>query len=338
MRFSNVILGIFAVGIVGVGSLAGCGGSNGDTGGAGGSGAGTGTGTSTGGSTGTSMGAACALGASCKAVDKDCAGLVDNSGKTQFGLRMSELDVAKPTVLTTGFVAMTISGAVQPSEADCNLAGSGTFSWLIQFDTTAGTMKTGGAKPVTDPTMGYSFVDEMVTQGSNTFHIQPVTFNVTPDASGNFSIMTGTDLFVPIYLTPDATSVVILPLKQARLSMGQLSKSQNCIGSYNAAGLDPTNMCLPDAMHPSFVTGGQLDGIITLEDADGVIVSALGESLCVLLSGDTGMKNSAGVTVCTRDSNGKITAMGDSCSTGSGCTDAFALSAKFAASSVQINN
>ncbi len=52
----------------------------------------------------------------------------------------------------------------------CNLDGSGTFSWLLQFDTTAGTLKTGGARPVAEPTTGYSFEEGMVAAGGE--HVQ----------------------------------------------------------------------------------------------------------------------------------------------------------------------
>lgn len=340
MRFSNVILGLFSVGLVGAASLVGCGGS--DSGNTGGGSGGTSPTTTTG-TMSTSSGsgactAMCCLGASCKAADKECAGLVDNSGQTKFGLRMSELDVTAPTALTTGIVAGIVSGAVAPSQPSCNLNGSATFNWLLQFDTAASTLKTGGAKPVTDATMGYDFVDEMV-QG---LHLQPVTFmGVKPDATGAFSTATGSDLLVPIYLDAAGSSVVILPLKNAKLSMGTVSASNNCIGKYNADKLDPANACLPDAMNHSFVTGAKLDGFITLEDADGVVISTLMQSLCVLLSQNASMygeKNSSGITVCKR-TNGVIDFQGDTCSmAGQTCKDAVALSANFAASSVKINN
>jgi hypothetical protein len=334
MRFSNVILGLFSVGVVGAAALVGCGGSDsGNTGGTGGGGT---TMTTTSSGTGTSF--PCSPGASCKAADKECIGLVDNAGQTKFGLRMSELDVTKPAALTTGIVAGIVGGAVAPSNASCNLNGSATFNWLIQFDTTASTVKTGGAKPVTDPSAGYDFVDDMV----NGKHLQPVTFSgVKPDASGNFSITAGQDLLVPIYLDAAGTNVVILPLKNARLSMGTLSASQNCIGKYNAAGLDPLAGCLPDAQNKAFIAGAKLDGLITLEDADTVVIDTLHQTLCVLLSQDAstyGEKDSTGLTVCKR-TGGMINFQGDTCSmAGQTCTDSVALAADFAANSVKINN
>jgi hypothetical protein len=274
------------------------------------------------------------------AVDKECIGLVDNKGQMKFGLRMSELDLTAPPALTKGLVKTTVQGNVTPSVPTCNLNGSGTFSWLIQFDLAAGTIKTGGAKPVADATQGFSFVDDMVTQGGTTFHIQPVTYMAKPGSDGKFAITQGSDLIVPIYLDAMGTQVVLLPLHEAKLDMGTLTSDNNCIGSYNAAGLDPANSCLPDDTHPAFLTAGSLSGYITLEEADNVIVSALSESLCVLLSGDAatygdGMKP---IQKCKR-TNGVINFQGDTCSTAGGtCKDASTLGANFAASSVKINN
>jgi hypothetical protein len=283
-------------------------------------------------------------------VDKTCLGLTDNKGLTKFGLRISELDVTSPKALTSGIVNTTVAGNITPNDKSCNLQGSATFSWLIQFDTTAGTLKTGGAKPATDPATGYSFDDEMLTQGTQMFHVQPVTYTgVTPDAMGKFTVTMGADLIVPIFLNAAGTSVVLLPLHQARLSTGTLSSDNNCIGTYNAAGLDPGQTCQPDSTHPLFNTAGTLEGFITLEEADTVIVSAINQTLCVLLSGSASMygtpvtMGSTTTTVCKRDSSNKIVYQGAWCSGTNmaatpSCADADDLKANFAASSILINN
>jgi hypothetical protein len=304
-----------------------------------------GSGGSTASSSGTTSGGACTPKATCTAADKDCAGLVDNKGQTKFGLRMSELDVTSPAALTTGIVKTTVAGNVTPNNKPCNLSGAATFSWLMQFDTTAKTLKTGGAKPVADATKGYAFDDEMITQGAKTFHVQPITYpGVTPDATGAFTVATGLDLIVPIFLNDTGTSVVLLPLHSARLLMGTLSPSLNCIGKYNAAGLDPANSCQPDDTHPQFIPGGKLDGYITLEEADTVIVSAISQSLCVLLSGNAAMYGmaSGSTTVCKR-TGGTIDYKGHWCASTNAaasatCADSEQLTGNFAASSVLITN
>jgi hypothetical protein len=340
MRFSNVVLGLFGVGLAASASVVGCGSSPAaNTGGASSGSPTSTTGTTgAGGTTSSSSGsaAACAPGASCPAKDKSCIGLVDNTGLTTFGLRMAELDLSKPAALTSGVIAGVVGGAVQINGmalAACNLSGSGTFNWLLQFDTTAGTLETGGAKPVPDPTQGYSF--DMDTMNN----LAPVTLMTKPDSTGKFSVSMGQDVRVPIFLDAAGTMVVILPLKNATLS-GTLSTNQNCIGTYNAAGLSAANSCLPGPGMPQFNDAGTLTAIMTLEDADSVPISALSESLCVLLSGNATMygvmKN--GELVCTRDANNNIIFQGDTCSMAGGtCTDSVALDANFAASSVKIN-
>src|SRR4029079_8937019 len=120
---------------------------------------------------GTGGAAPCAPGPACTAADKECIGLVDNSAQAKPGLRMSEIDFTKPVALTTGLVKNVVQGGVLPNIPTCNLSGSATFSWLLQFDLAGGTIKTGGAKPVANPALGYDFVDE-IFQG---VHIQPAT-------------------------------------------------------------------------------------------------------------------------------------------------------------------
>jgi hypothetical protein len=128
--------------------------------------------------------------------------------------------------------------------------------------------------------------------------------------------------------------------------MGKLTEGNNCIGSYNAATLQPANNCTPDATHPQFTDGASLDGYITLKDANNVTISALNESLCVLLSGGgaqyTTTKPGSSETVCTTDASGNVVYQGNWCSTTnmaatSSCADSVSLSANFAASSVKIN-
>jgi len=255
---------------------------------------------------------------------------------------MAELDVTKPSVLSMGIIGEVVGGAVQLSEMACNLTGSGLFTWLLQFDTSMGTLTTGGAKPVTDPTMGYSF-DTDTMQG---FSLAPVVLNVKPDSTGKFSTTMGKDLIVPIFLDTMG-DVVLLPLKSATIQMGQLTDGNNCIGSYNAATLDPGNSCQPGAGMTAFTDGAKLNGYITLADADNVVIAQLSESLCVLLSGNATMygvtsAEAGGATVCKRDTNGNIVYQGGWCSTTNmaaspTCADAEELKANFAASSVKIN-
>ncbi len=352
MRLSNRIIG-FA--LAAVGALAGCssdtapangGGGNSGGGGAGGGNSGSGGaggGNSGGGGAGggNSSGAACALtAAGCKTAISNCVSLVDNKDLKTFGLRISQLTVTKPAALASGVISTVVNNAVASNYTACTIGssadsiygtGTGTFSWLLEFDTVAGTLKTGGAKPVADPTTGYCFVNDS--------KIKPFSAKSPIAADGKFAIVDGQDLTVPIYLDAAAKNVVLLPLHKARLFNGTISADKNCIGKYNADGLQPDNTCKPDpdAKIYTFVTGASLEGYMTLEESDGVEIESLGgQSLCVLL---TGQSDNGKPAKCPREA-GKLTVAGDFCSatnSAGGCNDAVQLSASFAASGVTIN-
>jgi hypothetical protein len=256
---------------------------------------------------------------------------------------MTQLDLTAPTALTTGIVANIFRGGVPPMLPSCNVPGIGTFSWLLQLDTQAKTLETGGAKPVIDPTMGYSFDMETVS-GMN---VAPITYTgIAPDSSGNFSVTSGKDVVIPVFLNAAGTSTILLPLHQLRILNTTLSANNDCIGTYNAAGLDPQNSCSPDSTHPLFLDGGKLDGYITLEEADGVIIAAANASLCAILAGTqyaTPDVDAGGANVCKRGVDGKIVYQGGWCSATNvpadmNCADAEQLKGTFAASSVKINN
>jgi hypothetical protein len=278
------------------------------------------------------------------AVDKTCVGLTDNRGLTQFGLRMSEIDLTSPSSLARGVVGANIAGAAGLTSPECNQEGNGEFNWLLQFDTSAMTLKTGGAKPVADPTLGFYFDDETLTEGSASFSVQPVTYaGVAPDGSGHFST-SGQSLLMPIFLDLVGSRNILLPMQQVSFT-GTVSASKNCIGTYNAAGLDPTNNCQPSASPavPGFLDAGKFSGFITLEDADKVIVAQLQESLCVLFSGNPTTYGTVhgSETVCARDGSNQIVFRGDWCSTTNAaatvtCADALQIAGNFAASSVEI--
>jgi hypothetical protein len=334
MRFAKSMVvsafaSVMAVGTVGVGT--GCGGSSSSTSGnTGGNGSGGGT-------------VGCAPGDSCPAVVDECLGLVDNSSSTTFGLRIAQLSITSPTVLAEGTVADLVSGGVEMKLPSCNLStGTGRFSWLIEVDEATGDVRTGGALPVADPTTGYSFV----TDAAN--GVEPVVLTgayadgtiVSPE--GVVDILT-----VPIYLDDAGTEAVFLPLRSPLID-ATVSTDKSCIGAYNASQLLPANNCIATGDQLTFSNAGSLDGHVTIEDSDKVIVDVLGASLCTILTGEDddglepdGSPNPDGFKHCPTDAAGAYTVTGDWCSTtnsAGGCADAFHLVAEFAASSVQINN
>jgi hypothetical protein len=251
---------------------------------------------------------------------------------------MAELDISLPTTLgPTSDLGSMLIGIVEPADIACYQLGTATFNWLLRFDTAASTLEIGGAKPVADPTAGYAFVSQTI-QGTV---VAPATFtNVKPDAAGKFDTgATGQDLVVPIYLDTAGTQALLIPLRAAKITNATLSSSQGCIGSYNA-NRDPANECFADETHPAYINGGDVSGLISLEDADKIEITSLAVTLCVALTGTTGVPDpgTGAFNVCERDTSNKIVPQGDAClAGGTGCNDAFAFTAKFAASSIKIN-
>jgi hypothetical protein len=285
----------------------------------------------------------CGVGpAECHYQVAECLPLHDNAAAPKFGLRMADLSLtAPPSLANTPFKAALAYG-VTPAEPDCHLNGSGMTSWLLAFDTLAGTVKTGGAKPPADPALGYSFLDEDYPIIGGTLHVAPVVLDAPIDAACSTSSTVG-DFTLPVHLGAMANTLFLLPLRQARFVNLTVSGDHDCIGKYNATTLDPADGCLPDAAHPAFTPGAQIVAFIDLEQADTIPINTIAQSLCLLLSGDAATYGDGGQPTnrCKRV-NGKILFQGDWCTAtnqaGSAqCNDAVYLEGAFAASGVIIN-
>lgn len=268
-----------------------------------------------------------------------CLSLEDYDDKQIFNLRMSRFTFTAPKALAEDHhVQNAVVGGVTPNLPGCGVNGPATFSWIMQFNMSASTLQTGIAKLVTDPTEGYTFINEPMMQGGTTYPIGPVAFHdVDLSSDGSFSVKEGLDLNVPIYLDSTGTNFVIIPLHKARMFAGRVAPDHNCIGHYNAEGLDPAKGCAGDISHPLFIAGAKVDGYITLEEADTIVSTSFGISLCFFLTG----KGDGGAPVKCARSNGAIVAEGDWCSAtndGASCTDAVRLAADFAASAVRVKN
>jgi hypothetical protein len=231
-------------------------------------------------------------------------------------------------------VAKQVAKRVELDLPECNLGGDGTFSWLIEVDKEAGTVRTGGAPPA-DPHQGYCFVNGML----NGTAVAPV--DVAVDNSDGLFTVQGFDVTLPIYLEASGSDVILLPLRQVAVTEGRVTEDLNCIGEHNADNLEPQTQCLGRPEIPAFVNGAKLEAYITLEDADTVDVPVIGASLCVALSEDAITWGDGGSPVrCKRDTDGAILLQGDWCSqtnSAGGCRDSFRLGGELAASAVQIN-
>lgn len=280
----------------------------------------------------------------CNQVESDCIALVDNASSGAFTLRVAQVNIWKPNVFAGGVEGTLLGNSVLMNLSDCNLKGSGTFSWIFQFDETTGTGLVGAAKPAVDPFQGYSFVDETIDQAGQLFDVAPMPITGSVAADGTATTSAIDSMILPVYMNTQATDQILVPLHHVRFFDTTISSDRNCVGSYNAAGLDPQKGCLPDAAHDAFIDGGKVDGYVLLEEADTVIVTAFGlnRSLCVILSESPTLYGDGGDPMKCERIGGAIKFPGDWCSaTNQGadpsCHDAVQFGTSFAASAVKLN-
>ncbi|MEM6787706.1 MAG: hypothetical protein AAF928_08810 [Myxococcota bacterium] len=274
----------------------------------------------------------------CPGLGSACLALTDNAGLDEFTLRLAQLSVLRPASLTTDFVRSLIADGVNANLDACNLFGMGSFNLMVTFDRPADTLTLGGAFPEQDPTQGYCLVDDPDND------VAPVTVAANLQDDGSFSTDPIDRFVVPVFIDTTATEAVYLPLRQARITGGQLSADQNCVGRFNADGLQPDQNCapFPEMGIEYFVNDAELDGFIRIEEADEVSVDLARQSLCVLLSGDVnafGDGNTEGIERCRRDGDGEIVLEGDWCSTSNqegDCRDSFKLQGRVAASAATL--
>jgi hypothetical protein len=251
---------------------------------------------------------------------------------------MSHITFTKPAALATDAVQSILQISIAPDEPACNLNGSGTLSWLLQYDIVKGVVTVGAGKPTAPFGGPYSFVHQTSPSVAPAILEAPFT-GCAIDATSE-----GGEVVLPVYLDSTGQSAVYLPFHDLRLMTGFVSADHSCIGTYNAAGLDPANACNPDATHPQFIDGGYLSAYGVLSEDDNVIIPSLNASLCALLTGNASMYGQPGpngVTVCAKAASGQILFQGDWCSTTNGpatstCADAVQVVASFAASGVTI--
>lgn len=258
-----------------------------------------------------------------------CLPLSDNKGKDVLDLRIRRLNIAAPAALASPFIQNTVvNSGIDLNEPSCSEIGKGLFTWLLRVDKKAGTLVTGGAPPSSDP-MGQGFCFANFEIGGT--KVQPISAKI--ELTGDtFKTIERQSVNIPIFLSEQLSSAIILPIRDARIEGVTISADGNCIGAFNAAALDPS--CAEDRdLCPKWTTAGALGGFITLEEADGVKIRDLNnKSLCAFLAAEANL-------VCTRDANGKITFKGDYCSTDKtpgSCQDSVWLAATFAASASKI--
>ncbi len=270
----------------------------------------------------------------------ECLAKADNTG-SKYQLRVSQLQVASPVTLAAPFMQDSIiTRKINFAQPACNQQGEGNFNILFEFDTTAQTLTAGASAPqslIGAPTKGTCFAK--FTDQTSGIDVAPVTVPYT--LSGDTYSASLDNWVLPIYIQSTLTSYALLPLHKITVT-ATLSSNHDCVGKYNADQLDPSSLC---ATEFPWTNGGSFDAYITVAEADTVDVADLGESLCVLMSGDPATwKGTDAKHTCKGSDQYKNTGKlptGDWCSTSNsatGCTDSWHLVTKFAASAIKIDD
>lgn len=325
--------------LVGV-SLGGCGGD--DDGGGSSSGGGGGSGGSSGGSS------------ACKPTDSGCyvAGpdgpgnacmaKADFSAEAITQLRMTSHQVKSPEALAAPMMQVTIITEKSTlDEPACNLNGKGQFNYLMQVDTGKKELTLGGGVPqaLVGPTLDGTCWAQF-TEPTSGLEVKQYSAPYT-EAGGELSA-TFDKFVMPIYLEnkADLDSVVLVPLHEMTFK-AKLSDDKNCVGRYAPELLDKGLSCQPTDDQFAWEAAGSYEGYITVEEADKVMVVTLGETLCVVLTGDP--KKWKGTSQDCKTSTGYTSTgampKGDWCSTtnsAGGCQDSWKLSIGFAAQAIKI--
>ena len=274
-----------------------------------------------------------------------CMAKADFSSAAVTQLRATSHQVKSPAALAEPFVQdgiITKKSAL--AEPECHLNGSGQFNLLMEIDSAQKQLTIGGGIPQAlagapkDGTCYASFTDT-----ASGLVVKPETQGYSEESDGSLSA-TFPSFVMPIYLadTTTADSYVLVPLHDLTVN-ATLSADKNCIGRYAAETLDPGSDCQPAAGEFAWKTGGHYEGYITVEEADKVFVVSLGETLCVLLTGDPAMwKGPAPEASCKTSVGFTQTGglpKGDWCSTtnsAGGCQDAWRLVIDVAAQAIPI--
>lgn len=259
-----------------------------------------------------------------------CLPTADNTGKSVVDLRIRRLNVAAPAALAAPFIQKTIvTNGIDFDAPKCGEGGKGLFTWLLRVDRTTNSLTTGGAPPSSDP-LGKGFCFAHFDAAGNV--VEPVTLPIQFEGD-TFKTLEKKKLNVPIFLSTELSSVVVLPITDVTVQGVSLSTDGNCIGGFNKNALAANCSDNPDVCS-KWNTAGSLGGYITLEEADNVFIKDLNRTLCVVLS-----QGSPGPDLkCIRE-NGQIAFKGDYCSTTKqpgGCQDSTWMAATFAAAAVDI--
>jgi hypothetical protein len=271
-----------------------------------------------------------------------CAATEVFDGAPTFALRIESLELTKPAALGTGIGKIALENWLGPVAPACQIPDY-LVSWLLQFNLAAGSLTTGAAiKGV--GTAGFQFINGTIDTWDTSVAILPATAAFALGDGCDLDVAVG-DVNVPIQYNPGSPGNVYLPFRRLRFSGAKITPDHNCIGTYGADKLSPASGCAPPKGTSPFEGGAEIHGMMTLEEADKIVVADLQESLCVFLSQDAKTYGTTGsqFKYCTRDAASKIIFQGDFCAATNaaatpGCADAVEVSGTFAAAGVKMGD
>lgn len=271
-------------------------------------------------------------------IDHECLARTDNAKMSRYGLAVDGINLTTPPSLVAGVGNFLLDVSFEPDEPECNTGGGETSRWLLVFDDANKTLTFGGATKAIDGRIGFEERD--VQQGGEKLHVGPVTFDTTV-VSGELETTAKKDVVLPVVIDTSKPDM-ILPLHGVRLTGVKLSASHNCIGSFDTGVLAAQSGCggISFPNNP-LGRGAHVQGFITLEEADAVVIDFASQTLCAALA-NYPVIASGPITKCARE-NGVFTDRGDWCSATDApattdCADAFRIAADFGARAVPFSD
>jgi hypothetical protein len=271
-----------------------------------------------------------------------CAATEVFDGAPIFALRIANLELTKPAALGTGIGKVALENWLGPAAPTCHIPDY-LVSWLLQFNLAAGSLTTGAAQKGVGAA-GFQFITTTIDTWDNTVAILPATAAFALGDGCDLDVAVG-DVNVPIEYNPGSPGNVYLPFRRLRFSGAKITPDHNCIGTYADDALSPASGCLPPKGTSPFAGGAEIHGMISLEEADKIVVGDLQQSLCVFLSQDAAAYGTTGnqFKYCTRDAGNKIIFQGDFCAATNqpataGCADAVEVAGTFAATGVKMGD
>lgn len=298
-----------------------------------------------------------------------CLALVDYSDSRRAELRVAQLQVESPNSLKGAIMQDSIiTEKVKPpmeTQACRQNLGPGLFNILFEFDFDAKTLKTGVSTPEDTLLDGTCMADFSALTGDKKQTIAPLVTPLTFDeATGAFSARfpkhndrgEAFTVDVPIYTEPRIDRYALLKIHELEIE-GTL-EHKSCVGAFEPERLQAPPKCVTytdPTHHFGWRNGGSYKGYVLVEEAEGLDVETLNQTLCVLLAGGQGWdgpkrKTPEGVEIkqCVGSAayiaNGNKLPAGNWCSVSNsadaaacgGVLDAWQIKTRFAAQAVDI--